>query len=171
MQLITLKLESRNCLQFQPDTGAQCKVIPLNLYKEAPLNKGLNKVQHGCSAISAYGGSRLQFVGQVIIPSWREGERFKLNCKLVDSWDICPILRRKACLGMNIIQYIDNKINNPEVGNAHIYTMTSTTSGLNTEELCKQFLQVFADEVDQLEGKYHIKLDAAVTLSSTSQWL
>ena len=101
-QLVTLKLESGNCLQFQPDTGAQCNVIPLDLYK------GLKKVQHVHSAILAYGGSQLQVVGQVIIPVWREENRFKLNCKLVNSLDICPILGRKACLGMNIMQYMDN---------------------------------------------------------------
>ena len=40
--------------------------------------------------------------------------------------------------------------------------MTSTTPGLNIEELCKQFPRVFADEVGQLEGEYHNKLDTAV---------
>ena len=31
-QLVTLKLESGKYLRFQPDTGAQCNVIPLHLY-------------------------------------------------------------------------------------------------------------------------------------------
>ena len=34
-QLVTLKLESGNYLRFQPDTGAQCNVVPLHLYKKA----------------------------------------------------------------------------------------------------------------------------------------
>ena len=34
-QLITLKLESGNYLRFQVDTGAQCNVVPLGLYKKA----------------------------------------------------------------------------------------------------------------------------------------
>ena len=33
-QLVTLKLESGNYLRFQPDTGAQCNVVPLHLYNE-----------------------------------------------------------------------------------------------------------------------------------------
>ena len=157
-------LPLRLTTRFQPDTGVQCNVIPFDLYKEATLDKGLKKVQHVRSATSAYGGSRLQVVGQVIIPVWREGMIFKFNCKLVDSSDIRPILGRNACLEMNIIQYMDNdEINKLEVANAHIYTLTSTTPDLNIEELCKQFQRVFADEVGQLEGKYHIKIDAAVT--------
>ena len=34
-QLVTLKLESGNYVRFQPDTGAQCNVVPLHLYKKA----------------------------------------------------------------------------------------------------------------------------------------
>lgn len=33
-QLITLKLESGNGLRFEPDTGVQCKIILLHLYKK-----------------------------------------------------------------------------------------------------------------------------------------
>lgn len=35
IQLVTLGLESGNYLCFQPDTGAQCNVIPVHLYKKA----------------------------------------------------------------------------------------------------------------------------------------
>ena len=164
-QLVTVKLESGNCLRFQQDTGAQCNVIPLELYKKATNDTELKGVKQAKTAIAAYGGSRLPVVGQVIIPVWRKGQRFKLDCKLVDNIDIRPILGRKACLGMNIIQYMDNdEIHKPEVGNAPVYTMTSaSSSGLNRADLIRQFPRVFAEEVGQLEGEYHIKLDAAIS--------
>ena len=34
-QLVMLKLESGNYLRFQPNTEAQCNVVPLHLYKKA----------------------------------------------------------------------------------------------------------------------------------------
>ena len=34
-QFVTLKLESGNYLHFQVDTGAQCNVVPLDLYRKA----------------------------------------------------------------------------------------------------------------------------------------
>ena len=34
-QFVTLNLESWNYLRFQVDTGAQCNVLPLPLYKKA----------------------------------------------------------------------------------------------------------------------------------------
>ena len=43
-QLITLKLESGNFLWFQVDTGAQCNVIPIDLYNKATNDHGLKKV-------------------------------------------------------------------------------------------------------------------------------
>ena len=33
-QLVTLNLESGNYLRFQLNTGAQCNVVPLHLYKK-----------------------------------------------------------------------------------------------------------------------------------------
>ena len=140
-------------------------MIPLELYKKATNDTELKGVKQAKTAIAAYGGSRLPVVGQVIIPVWREGQRFKLDCKLVDNIDIRPILGRKACLGMNIIQYMDNdEIHKPKVGNAPVYTMTSaSSSGLNRADLIRQFPRVFAEEVGQLEGEYHIKLDATIS--------
>ena len=43
-QLATLKLESGHYLWFQPDTGAQCNVVPLHLYKKATKDFDLRNV-------------------------------------------------------------------------------------------------------------------------------
>ena len=63
-QLVTLQLDSGNCLRFQPYTGAQCNVIQVDLYKKAANDPDLKLVQPVQSAISAYGGSKLPVVGQ-----------------------------------------------------------------------------------------------------------
>ena len=123
-QLVTLQLEPGNCLRFQPDTGAQCNVIPLELYKKATTDTELKKVTLSKTKISTYGGSRLHVVGKVIVPVWRDEKKFKLDCKLVDNTSVRPILGRKACLGMKILQYMDNdEINKPDTGNAPVYAM------------------------------------------------
>ena len=43
-QLVTLKLESGYYLWFQPDTGAQCNVVPLYLYKKTTNDFDLRSV-------------------------------------------------------------------------------------------------------------------------------
>ena len=84
-QLVTLQLDSGNCLPFQPETGAQCNVIPVHLYKRAANDPELSRVKPIKSAISAYGGAQLPVVGQVILRVWRDNLKCLLNCKLFDS--------------------------------------------------------------------------------------
>ena len=43
-QLVTLRLESRRFIRFQLDTGAQCNVLPLHIYRKATDDKKLEKV-------------------------------------------------------------------------------------------------------------------------------
>ena len=66
-QLVTLCLESGNHLRFQPDTGAQCNVIPVHLYKKAANDPDLKQIKPTNSAISAYGGSKPLVLGQVTL--------------------------------------------------------------------------------------------------------
>ena len=70
-QLVTLKLDSGHSLRFQPDTGAQCNVIPVHLYKKASADFKLEKVQRVKSALVAYGGFRLPVLGKVRLPVMR----------------------------------------------------------------------------------------------------
>ena len=43
-QLVTLKLENGNFVRFQVDTGAQCNVVPVDLYKKAANDPTLKRV-------------------------------------------------------------------------------------------------------------------------------
>ena len=163
-QLVTLCLESGNYLRFQPDTGAQCNVIPVHLYKKAANDPDLKQIKPTNSAISAYGGSKLLVLGQVTLRVWCDNVTYRLDCKLVDNKDIRPILGRKACIGMNIVKYTDNDaINKPTTGNASVYSVEDNLSGMSKESLVKQFPEVFAEEVGQLDGEYHIKVDPTVS--------
>lgn len=49
-QLVIVKLESGNCLRFQPETSAQCNVIPLELYKKAIELKGVKQAKTAIAA-------------------------------------------------------------------------------------------------------------------------
>ena len=164
-QLVTLRLESGNYLRFQPDTGAQCNVIPVQLYKKAANDPDLKQANPATSVISAYGGSQLPVIGQVTLRVWRDSFKCLLDCKLVDCEDIRPILGRKACIGMNIVKYTDNDaINKPTTGNASVYSVDDNPNGgMSKERLLNQFPDVFAEEVGQLDGEYHIKIDPAVS--------
>ena len=113
-QPVRLKLESGNYLRFQPDTGAQCNVIPVSLNKKATKDYRLERVTLANAQLSAFRGSKLQVVGDVRITVWRDDFKCQLDCKLVDNDTIRALLGRKACVGMKIIKYTDNdQLNKP----------------------------------------------------------
>ena len=55
-QFVTLELESGNYMHFQADIGAQCNVVPLELYKKATNDCQLANVNPTKTRITTYGG-------------------------------------------------------------------------------------------------------------------
>ena len=144
-QLVTLQLDTGSHVRFQVDTGAQCNVVSLSVYKRATNDQTLRNVSPSRMKITAYGDATLQVIGTVVLLVWRGVFHCRLDCKLVDRMDICPLLGRKACLGMKIVSYLDNDaLNKPETGNVPVY-MISETGPITREELIKQYPMVFGD--------------------------
>ena len=107
-QTVTVKLESGSYLRFQADTGAQCNVIPLTVYKRATKDYHLDNVRPSQQKITAYGGTIIPVCGTTLL-------RVQRDAQLVDREDIRPILGRKACVGMRIVAYLNNdKLRKPD---------------------------------------------------------
>ena len=162
-QLVTLKLESGNFIRFQPDTGAQCNVLPLHVYRKASKDEKLEKVNRTQASLVAYGGSKIKVIGRVSMCVWRNERSHLLDCRLVDSEEIRPILGIKSCLAMNIIQYKDNDLlNKPETGGSLVYAIEDQPPPVTKEELMLKFPDVFGEGLGQLDGQYAIRLDETV---------
>lgn len=158
-QLVTVQLESGNYLRFQVDTGAQCNVIPLQLYQQAAKDHKLTHITVTNSRITAYGGTTLPVVGTVALKVKRGRIKSTLHCKIVDCVNIRPLLGRKSCILLNIISYLDNdKLNKPDTGNSPVYTLDITTT-LTREQLIKQYPKVFGPGIGLLEGRYRIHIN------------
>lgn len=142
-QLVTLRLNSGSHIQFQVDTGAQCNVVPLEIYKKATGDQALEHVTPAQTHNAAYGGTTLPVVGTTLLRVSRGDFNGQLNCKLVDRQDIRPLLGRKACVGMKIVSYLDNdQLNKPNTGNSPVYAVEET--GLSTiKQLINSYPTVF----------------------------
>ena len=161
-QFVTLKLKSGNFLRFQVDTGAQCNVIPLALYRQATNDHKLRKAKLGKSQITAYGGTTLPVTGQVLMEVERGNRQYTLECKLVNCTNIRPLLGRKACLDMEIVAYLDNDaLCKPHVGQATVFTL-EPTNAMSQQQLIKKYPTVFKEGVGKVAGDYHIRLDSSV---------
>ena len=61
---------------------------------------------------------------------------------------------------MNVVAYLDNdNLNTPPAGNAHIYAVDSKHTTLTREGVIQKHALVFGDEVELLDGRYHIRID------------
>ena len=90
-QLVTLRLESGNFVHFQPDTGAQCNVLPLHIYKASKDDK-LEKVNCSQASLVACGGSKIKVADRVSVRAWRNDKSSPLDCCLIYNEEIHPIL-------------------------------------------------------------------------------
>jgi len=96
-------------------------VIPLS---KATKDFNLTQVTPAETQLTAYGGSTVPVVGRVLIRVWCGEFTCKLDCKLVDSTNIRPLLGRKACLGIKIVSYLDNdKINKPNTKDVVVFAL------------------------------------------------
>ena len=160
-QCVTLKLDSGSYIRFQIDSGAQCNVVPLKLYQRATKDVRLKDVNRCQSSILAFGGSRLTVVGEVHVRVWRGDYKCILVCKLVDNDNIRPILGRKACVGMKLIQYTDNDaLHKPATRGEQVYAVEGAL--ISKAAVIEKYATVFGDGIGELEGEYQIRLDDAV---------
>ena len=161
-QLVTLKLPSGNFIRFEVDTGAQCNVLPVALYKEAAKDHKLKHITPVRSQITAYGGATLPVTGQVRIDVERGNHHYKLECKLVNSTNIRPLLGRKACLEMEIIAYLDNdKLYQPDVRYAAVFAL-EPTNAVSQQQFIQRYPKVFKEGVGKIAGNYNIRLNPRV---------
>ena len=94
---------------------------------------------------------------------WRNEKSYLLNCQLVESEEIRPILGIKSCLAMNIIQYKDNdQLNKPKTDGSWVYAIEDLSPPVTKEELMLKFPDVFGEGLGQLDGQYTIRLDETV---------
>ena len=139
-QLVTLRLESCSLIRFQVDTGAQCNVVPLGIYKKATKDLSLAHVSPSHTNIT---GTSFPFVGTVLLWVWWEDFNCSVDCKLVGRQDTCQLLGRNARQGMRTVSYLDNNhLNKPQTGGAPVYT-AEELGLLTMQEITKTFSTVF----------------------------
>ena len=157
---VTLELKNGHCLKFQIDTGAQCNVIPVHLYKAVTKDFHLKEVTTSDSFIISYGGQRIPVLGCTRIPVKRRHFVCKLDCKLIDAPDMRPILGHKACIGMQLVAIKDSDMIHPPQAGLTVHCTRSVH--LTQEEVIERYPDVFDENVGLLEGCYHIKINNSI---------
>ena len=94
-----------------------------------------------------------------------------LICKLVDNDKIRPILGRKACVGMKLIQYKDNgALLKPATRGVQVYAVESGL--ISKAVIIENYAIMFGDGIGELEGGYRIRLDDTVDpIQQAPRWV
>ena len=83
----------------------------------------------------------------------------RLDSKIVNHSNVRQLLRRKACLHMKIVSYLDNDMmHKSETDGSDVFTLT-TSKPWTIETLVSKYPNVFGEGIGGLEGEYHIGLD------------
>ena len=135
--------------------------MPLDLYKKATRDYRLSQMKSVSQRITAYGGSELRVIGRVVLRVRHGDSKCRLDCSIANQQGIRPLLGRKACLGMEIVAYLDNdQLNKPSTKGAEVYAVGDNKGvPISKEQFIQKYPSVFADEVGLLEGEYRIRLD------------
>ena len=157
----SLQLENGSFLRFQLDTGAQCNVVPVHLYKAATGDSHLEKVTKSDSFLISYGGQQIPVIGCTRLKVKRRNFTCQLDCKLINALEMRPILGHKACIGMQLVTIKDSDALHPPQTDVHRVYCTSMP--LSQEAVISKYGDVFDDSVGLLDGVYHIETDANVT--------
>ena len=132
---INVKILTKN-VSVKLDTGAQCNVLPLHVYKQIS-NKPL---QRSKSRLVSYSGHRLDTVGKVTLLVSSKDKYVPVESEIVKNKAI-PIFGLKTCLELNLI--------------SKLYGLNKSAT---SEEILENFNDIF-EGLGCLSTEYKIRLD------------
>ena len=137
-------------VQFLMDTGAECNVLPLNVYQKVTGDKELNKLdKNKHSVLVLANGFEQPIEGRAMVRVGRGTQTHKLVVNVVKGQGYEPILCKQALIDMGMIKILDSD-QKPRVN--------VVTAG------CDPLLQEFNvfEGLGKLEGQYTIVTDPSV---------
>ena len=134
-------------MRFQADTGTQCNVVPLGVYKRATKDFALALMTPALSQITAYGGTTLPWFCSPSGVAW--------DIPVLTGLQVGRLLPHLAAVG-------NNQLNKPNTGDAPLYTVLEHLGPVSTEQLLEKHPTVFSKGVSLLESKHHLRLDVSV---------
>ena len=138
-------------VQFLMDTGAECNVLPLNVYQKVTGDKELNKLdKNKRSVLVLANGFEQPIEGRAMVRVRRGTQTHKLVVNVVKGQGYEPILCKQALIDMGMIKILDSD-QKPRVN--------VVTAGC--DPLLQEFNDVF-EGLGKLEGQYTIVTDPSV---------
>ena len=138
-------------VSFLMDTGAECNLLPLDVYKKVTGDLHLNFLNaRGKSILVLANGDEQPIEGKATVYVSRKGNAHKIEVNVVRGHGYEPILSKQTMLEMNLIKILDSD-RDPRVN-----VLKS-----DTEPLLEEYEDVF-EGLGKLDGQYHIVTDESI---------
>jgi len=137
----------RNEVRFQVDTGSECDLLLLKVYKSITGDENVELLRKCNKSIVSYTGERKQIAGKINLPVWHKGRKKTLTFNVVNG-DYQPILSLNTSVMLGIVMLAD----------CDVLSLTITPQ---SNAILEQYKDVF-EGLGELPGKYKIIMDERV---------
>ena len=138
-------------VSFLMDTGAECNLLPLDVYKKVTGDLHLNFLSaRGKSVLVLANEDEQPIEGKATVYVSRKGDAHKIEVNVVRGHGYEPILSKQTMLQMNLIKILDSD-RDPRVN----------VLKTDTEPLLEEYDNVF-EGLGKLDGQYHIVTDESI---------
>ena len=148
--LVNLYVNGRqpgNEVRFQVDTGSECDLLPLKVYKSITGDYTVECLRKCKKSIVSYTGERKQIAGKISLPVWHKNRKKTLTFNVVNG-DYQPILSLNTSVMLGLVTLADCDV------------LSLTTSAQNNAIL-EEYKDVF-EGLGELPGEYKIITDERV---------
>ena len=88
---------------FKLDTGAQCNVLPIELYKQITAEK----LQRSRNRLTSYSGHQLRTLGKATLVVTYKDKLFLTEFQVVDNLGVTPVLGLNSCIEMELLKRVN----------------------------------------------------------------
>ena len=140
-ELVIPMLVNNTKIDVKIDTGAQCNVIPAEVYKCIKPNKGIKPNLIPCNTkLKSYSGNSIPILGRCTMPVQRNNKSVECDFFVVDLKNARALLGLESCQELNIL-----KVNSVEEGKL-----------VESNDLIVEYKDIF-NGLGKVEGKFNIK--------------
>ena len=153
--VVTMMLAPNNVpVQFQIDSGAECNVLPSDVYVEVTGDPNYEHLQPTKASIIMYNGAREAIVGKCKLYATRNGMKHTVEFNMLRG-NYTPILSLESCVALGFLKILD--CDKPE----RVYCSMKSSAVLTKQQVLEQFQDVFTG-LGKLETPYRIRVDPNV---------
>lgn len=135
--------------EMKVDTGAKCNVLSQETFTQVTNGEQLVKQETAINLV-AYGGSRIETKGLVILPCCLKEQHHSLPFFIVNK-DVQPLLGFRACVDMGIVTLSKD-----------VHQITTESNTDFTTQTLMQYKDLFDDELGELPITYSMTVDPSV---------